>query len=404
MAGLPLPLTPAPAVIAPTRRRASTCSRTVAESRRAPRATARQAWVPRPTSRTASSTCSARDPVRTGTTLGFLRSGGFVTARIGSGEAFRLAYQSGGSRSPACQGSRSHGGLPARHLRPPAERRRRDRGGGRRGLGQRSRQRHRVRRPRGRRRVRHVPQPPRERRVPHPQPHPELRTQRAPTCSSRQPRRHRSPTRRPPPQATTATTPSSRRTAAPGRSRRTRWPASACPRRQATTSVEGSRGTPRAARPTTRRTASPRTFLLADLGLVPDVPHALPQRGLGRGDAGRDLQVPPHAQMRRPGTASRATWHTVPTRRCRATSRPTWSTRAARLPRSATAGSSRSTTAGRASSVTIRREPSLQVRRSAPCRSRSFPSNVKRVVAGEATPGHPQPSSRPKPRRGAVKS
>jgi predicted CXXCH cytochrome family protein len=32
------------------------------------------------------------DPTRTGTTLGFLRSGGFVTARIGSGEAVRVAY------------------------------------------------------------------------------------------------------------------------------------------------------------------------------------------------------------------------------------------------------------------------------------------------------------------------
>ena len=39
---------------------------------------------------------------------------------------------------------------------------------------------------------------------------------------------------------------------------RARWRPSACRQRRATTSGEGSRGTPRAARPTTRRTACPR--------------------------------------------------------------------------------------------------------------------------------------------------
>jgi predicted CXXCH cytochrome family protein len=37
------------------------------------------------------------DQPRSGTTLGYLRSGGFVNARIGSGEAFRLAYLSSGA-------------------------------------------------------------------------------------------------------------------------------------------------------------------------------------------------------------------------------------------------------------------------------------------------------------------
>ena len=196
-------------------------------------------------------------PIRTGTTLGYLRSGGFVTARIGSGEAYRLAYLQRWqtTRQLAKVPVRTAGSQPVTSAHLPnvggvieaAD-------GVAWGNGPNSATAYAGPAVDVECVTCHNPHGNGAYRILNPIP---IRTQRAPTCSSRQRRRHRSPTRRPPPQATTATTPSSRRTAAPGRSRRTRWPPSACPQRRATTSGDGSRGTPRAARPTTRRTASP---------------------------------------------------------------------------------------------------------------------------------------------------
>ena len=89
----------------------------------------------------------ARDHgVRGGQVLGYLRGGGFVNARIGSGEAVRLAYLSGGDRPPERQGAGQDRRVPGRHLGPPAERRRRGRWRQSSCLGQRPRQ-HDVRTP-----------------------------------------------------------------------------------------------------------------------------------------------------------------------------------------------------------------------------------------------------------------
>ena len=139
-----------------------------------------------------------------------------------------------------------------------------------------------VRRARRRRSSARVPQPARERPVPHPQPDPGSARRRAPTCSSpaavaahrhrrgaaagrRHPQLHRHPDQR-------------RHRHAP---REPGGAASACRQRRATTSAEGSVERREPARRTTRRTAV-RDLHHADHDLVPHVPHALPQRGLGR--------------------------------------------------------------------------------------------------------------------------
>ena len=142
--------------------------------------------------------------------LGYLRGGGFVNARIGSGEAVRIGYTSTHGVGQLAKVPVRTAGLAARHFRPPAQRGRRGRSGGRRRLGQRPQQ--------------HSPHTP----DPQSSSSAERATtrtatasigssirsrslrQRARTCSFRTPPASTSPTRRCRPPATPATTPSSR--------------------------------------------------------------------------------------------------------------------------------------------------------------------------------------------------
>ncbi len=272
--------------------------------------------VRRPTSRTASSTRSARTPSAAAQALGYLRGGGFVTARIGSGEAVRVAYLSGTNVRQNAKVPVRTAGLPGRHLRPPAQHGRRDRRRRTASPGATAPTAPRAYAgPDGRRRVRHVPQPARERRVPHPQPHPgpggdghrRVRPgrrrgtghRRGAPGRRRQPQLHHHPDQR-------------RHRHAHGEPGRRR---SACRRRPATTGAARFRGTARAARPTTRRTASPRPS-------SPQISTWCLTCHTRYLSAGWDVETPDAiytyrhtVDATRPGTASRATWHTVPTRR-----------------------------------------------------------------------------------------
>ena len=78
--------------------------------------------------------------VRGGQVLGYLRGGGFVNARIGSGEVVRIGYDERRRRPPARQGAGPDRRVPARHLGPPAEHQRRGRSSGLHRLGQRPQQ------------------------------------------------------------------------------------------------------------------------------------------------------------------------------------------------------------------------------------------------------------------------
>ncbi len=90
--GLPLPLTPAPAVIAPTRRRASSCSRTSGGIATCTSCHGASGLGATTDVENGIQYVLGTSPIRGTTVLGYLRSGGFVTARIGSGEAVRVAY------------------------------------------------------------------------------------------------------------------------------------------------------------------------------------------------------------------------------------------------------------------------------------------------------------------------
>ena len=254
-------------------------------------------------------------PIRTGTTLGFLRSGGFVTARIGSGEAFRVALPRDGTavRQLAKVPVRTAGSQPVTSAHLPniggviA-------GGGRRCLGQRSRQYDGVRRPHGRRRVRHVPQPPWERRVPHPQPHPRSgRNGRRPVRpGSRGGTGHRraGPRRRRQPQLHHHPDQRRHRDAhgEPGGGPR--------PARNGRRLLPAKGPVERHERRVQRRAERPVRDLLprrSPPGASRATRATSARAGTWRSRTRSTSTATP--QLRRPGTASRATWHTVPTRR-----------------------------------------------------------------------------------------
>ena len=140
----------------------------------------------------------------------------------------------------------------------------------------------RVRRPDRQGRVRDVPQPARQRRSTGSSTRSRTPRRRSPTSSSRPRPPRPSPTRRSRPPATPATTPSSRPTAAPARSSRARSPPSTCRPRRATTGAGRCRGTARRGTSNDAPNGQSATFYQPDLRVVPDVPHALPERGLGR--------------------------------------------------------------------------------------------------------------------------
>ena len=236
----------------------------------------------------------AADGSRDTGVLGYTRGGGFVTARIGSSEAVRVAYLSGANvRQNAKVPVRTAGSqdVTSAHL-PNAGGVVASAEGVAWGNGPDSIIA--VRRTRGRPRVRHLPQPARQRPVPDPEPDPEPRCGGRRTRSSRPPSPPPSPTRRSRPPATPATTPSSRPTVARGPSSPARSTPSTCPPPPATTSVARFRGTAPPARPTTRRTAMSATFTTQISTWCTHVPLAVPQPGLGGRRGRRDLQVPPH--------------------------------------------------------------------------------------------------------------
>ena len=136
-----------------------------------------------------------------------------------------------------------------------------------------------------------------------------------------------------------------------------------------------------------------RDLLQPVLGLVPDVPHALPQRGLGRRDDRRDLHLSALRERELPELrhVPRGTWLERADARVQlghhgVAGRP-------RLHRSATAGCSRSTTVGPARLAMSRRAPSRQGRRSGRRPSRSSPSSDNLRGGRRRRPGHPHQSS-----------
>ncbi len=236
----------------------------------------------------------------------------------GRARPFASPTPSGERCSPARQGAGPDRRVPARHLGPPAERR--TAWSGRRtfiawGNGPDSASPYAG--PIGQGRVRDLPQPARERAVPHPQPHPEPgRATRHRRVRSGSVARATSPTRRLPPAGDnrnyTIIQTERRHRHAPREPGGGAQPAGDGGRLLA---AQGPVERHEPARPTTRRTGSPRPSTTPDLGVVPDVPHALPQRraGTSRPPTRSTSTATPRTQP--PGTASRATWHMVRTPR-----------------------------------------------------------------------------------------
>ena len=236
-----------------------------------------------------------RRTVRGSAVLGALRGGGFVQARIASGARGPRRVPVGTSvrqlaKVPVARGRRR----PSRPRTSPS-RTARSSTATRHGLGQRARQRDRVRGPDGRPRLRHLPQPARERPVPDPQPGPgpdrDVGHGRFVRGRPGRARHRRGRSRRP---ATRATTPSSRPTAAPARSSRARSPRSACRPRRATTSAgsvpwNGTTGTSNDA-----PNGLSATFNTQITPGASRATRATSAPGGRRRDAGRDLQVPAH--------------------------------------------------------------------------------------------------------------